>query len=521
MARTRWSVFAEDSGSKGDERFFASGSERFGLDDGKHNVEAGARKESKLNGWWASKGGPGEVLGLAWPMMLSTSLFAITLFVDRTLLYYYGHGTVSGALGAGTMFWAMTCVPIGLLGFTSTFVAQYVGVNRIDKAIQIVRQGLLASLAIAPLVALCAYGSRWFFSTFHEASLYEIETQYFRWVSVGAWASIAAAPLNGLFAGTGRTGMLLVIDIVVTIVNAVLDWVLIFGVFGFPELGIVGAALATSIALSLKLFIMLIVVSRVVWDASGIMHRAEATKDSFFSGSWRWDQKQIGRLFYFGWPAAISALAESASFSIIVIFVGQLGSVAMEATTLALNVNLLAFVPLFGLSQAVGVLVGQRLTSGSPELAKRSVRSGLSIAMVFSALFGLTYSAFPDVVLSVYSLSGDADHFEKLRPIVVPLLWFISAYCIFDGIQIVFVGALKGAGDTAYVLFANLICGITCVTIGKVLGDYFGATLYWWWGVITIWVMSLAIVFTLRYLHGGWLTKRVIEPDLVHAASAE
>lgn len=484
-------------------------------------MDATTRTESKWVGWWSSEGGPAEVLGLAWPMMLSTSLFAITLFVDRTLLYYYGRGTVSGALGAGTMFWAMTCVPIGLLGFTSTFVAQYVGVNRIDKAIQIVRQGLLASLAMAPLVALCAFGSRWFFETFHEESLSVIETQYFRWVAVGAWASIAAAPMNGLFVGTGRAGMLLVIDVIVTIVNAGLAWILIFGSFGLPELGIVGAALATSIALSLKLVIMLIVVSRVVWDASGVMHRVDATQESFFGGSWRWDPKQIGRLFYFGWPAAISALAESASFSIIVIFVGQLGSVAMEATTLALNVNLLAFVPLFGLSQAVGVLVGQRLTSGRPELAKHSVRSGLAIAMMFSAVFGITYSLFPDVVLSVYAVAGDAGHFESLRPIVVPLLWFISAYCIFDGIQIVFVGALKGAGDTAYVLFTNLICGITCVVVGKVAGDYLGTNLYWWWGVITVWVMSLATVFTLRYLHGGWLSKRVIEPDLIDAAVTE
>ncbi len=88
-------------------------------------------------------------------------------------------------------------------------------------------------------------------------------------------------------------------------------------------------------------------------------------------------------------------------------------------------------------------------------------------------------------------------------------------YCIFDAIQIVFVGALKGAGDTAFVLFGNLICGITCVTVGKVIGDYVNGTLYWWWGVIMAWVVSLAMIFTLRIVHGGWLSKRVIEPELL------
>jgi MATE family multidrug resistance protein len=118
-------------------------------------------------------------------------------------------------------------------------------------------------------------------------------------------------------------------------------------------------------------------------------------------------------------------------------------------------------------------------------------------------------------VLSIYALGTDPERFEPMRPIVLPLLWFIAAYCIFDAIQIVFVGALKGAGDTAYVLLGNLICGITCVTTGKVIGDYVNGTLYWWWGVIMAWVVSLAMIFTLRYVQGGWQNKRVIEPELL------
>jgi MATE family multidrug resistance protein len=468
----------------------------------------------KLNARWNREGGPSEVLKAAWPLMMSTSLFAITLFVDRTLLFYYSRDAVSGALGAGVMFWTMTCVPIGLLGFTSTFVAQYVGINRIDKAIQIVRQGFLVSIAMIPLVAICAWVSKWFFSEFHDQELVNVETHYFRWVSVGAWASIAAAPLIGLFAGTGRTRVLLWIDLIITVINGVLDWLLIFGKWGLPELGIVGAALATSIALMLKLIIMFCVIAVIRWDASGVMRRSNARQESFFRGKWHWDSYQVERLFYFGWPAAISALVESASFSIIVILVGKLGAKYVEATTLALNINLLAFVPLFGLSQAVGVLVGQRLTSGRLDLAKRSVQSGLLISIIFSSCFAIVYTSAPNLVLSVYSHAGQADRFDEIRPMVVPLLWFIAAYCVFDGIQIVLVGALKGAGDTTYVLFTNFICGVGCVAGGKILGDLLDGKLLWWWGVITAWVVSLSLVFTLRYLHGGWLNKRVIEPDL-------
>jgi multidrug resistance protein, MATE family len=187
----------------------------------------------------------------------------------------------------------------------------------------------------------------------------------------------------------------------------------------------------------------------------------------------------------------------------------------VEATTLALNVNLLAFIPMIGLGQAIGVLVGQRLTSGRADLAKQSVHSGLAIAAVYSLCFIISYGFFPDSILAIYSLGTDVERFDEIRPIVLPLLWFIAAYCLFDAIQLVFVGALKGAGDTSYVLFGNIVCGLTCVAVGKVLGDYFNGKLYWWWGVIMAWVISLAVVFTLRYLHGGWLHKRVIEPELL------
>ena len=130
-------------------------------------------------------------------------------------------------------------------------------------------------------------------------------------------------------------------------------------------------------------------------------------------------------------------------------------------------------------------------------------------------LFVIAYGLFPSQVLSVYAIGTEPERFQLMRPIVLPLLWFIAAYCIFDAVQIVFVGALKGAGDTAFVLFGNLVCGFSCVTAGKVIGDFVNGTLYWWWGVIMAWVVSLALIFTLRYLHGGWLHKRVIEPELL------
>jgi len=451
-------------------------------------------------------------------MMLSTGLFSLTLFVDRTLLYQYSDQAAAGAMGAGTIFWAVTCVPVSLFGFTSAFVAQYVGVSRADRAIRVVIQGFLLALASGPLVLAFTWGSRWFFAAFHDAELVEMETQYFHWISIGAWATILSAPLSGLFNGTGRTRVLLGIDIIVTAMNAALDYLLIFGLLGFPRMGIIGAGLATSISLVTKLGLMLVAAGFLRWDqASGAAVDRSSTSNGIglFSAPWKVELGLISRLLFYGWPAAISSLAEAASFSIIMIKVGQLGAKAMAATTLALNVNLLAFIPMLGLGMAVGVVVGQRLAGGEPETARRSVRSGLWIAIAYSACFAIAYGIFPDQVLSIYGFGNDPERFAEMRPLVLPILWFIAAYCIFDAIQIVFVGALKGAGDTTYVLAGNVLCGVVIVTLGTIIGDRIGGGLLWWWGVITVWVLSLAVIFAIRYLHGGWIEKRVIEPELL------
>ncbi len=232
----------------------------------------------------------------------------------------------------------------------------------------------------------------------------------------------------------------------------------------------------------------------------------------------------------FGWPAGIQLLAESVSFTIILLLVANLGERAMAATTLALGVNLIAFIPMTGLGMAVGVLVGQKLTAGEPKLAQRAVRSGWEIAIAYTSGFVLLYGFLPDYVIHLYSVGTEPDRFREMVPLLKPLLAFIAVYCVFDSLQIVFVGALKGAGDTHFVFLGSVFVGAVVVFLGYLGSIYWfpnlrevgeslsdetrAKALFWWWGVITVWVLGMAIVFAARYLQGRWKSKRVIEMEL-------
>jgi len=475
-----------------------------------------------------------ELLQTAWPLMLSTGLFSITMFVDRMFLYLYSDGAAAAAMSAGTLFWSVTCLPVGICGYTSMFVSQYLGVKRLDRALHLVWQGMLLGMALVPfLLLLGLYSYRIFLAVGHEESLAQAEGNYFLWLAPGACATILSASLIGLFAGSERTLVLLYCDAAATALNVVLDYGLIFGNLGLPSLGVTGAAAASSIALTLKLLLLL----AFAWlylrrDAFGSWESGEAESSCDLPRRsqpalrerllplLRFDAKSMKRLLDYGWPAGVSVVAEAWSFTIIMMIVGKLGEKPAAATTLALGVNVLAFIPLIGLGTAVGVVVGKYLVQNAMKTVQRMVRIGLAVGLAYSVFFVILYGGFPDFAISVYSFGNDAARFEEMKPMLKPLLYFIAGYCVFDAIQIIFAGVLKGAGDTMFVLGGHAFAGITTVGLGVVGWQAFGWDgLFYWWSVITVWVVLLAIVFTARYLHGGWKTKRVIEPDLLIAES--
>lgn len=463
-----------------------------------------------------------EVLYTAWPLMLSTGLFSLTLFVDRLLLYGYSDSAASAALYAGVVLWSLNCLPIGICGYTNTFVAQYLAAKKPERALQVVWQGVLLGLMLGPIFILIGMFSEPLFIWIgHEPILAAQESQYFVWLIPGTWATIVASALVGLFSGSGRSRILLIADGIVTVVNAALDYVLIFGVLGFPKLGVRGAAIASSVALILKLLILAGIATRDFQRKSSIIKplidsQNNAVRKAGLRDLLKSDWPLMRRLIRFGWPAGVSVVAEAWSFTIIMAIVGGIGELEATATTLALNVNLLAFIPLVGLGTAVGVLVGKYLIEGQAAIARRMVLSGLYIGIAYSMIFVVLYGGFPEWVMTIYSLETDTTRFDAMRPILKPLLYFIAGYCVFDAFQTVFVGALKGAGDTYFVLGGHVIAGATAVLGGVILSWWTGWNgLYYWWSVITFWVILLAVIFTLRYLHGGWQTKRVIEPFVV------
>jgi MATE family multidrug resistance protein len=442
-----------------------------------------------------------ELLRIAIPLMISTGFFSVQLFIDRTILFAYSSDAAAAAMGAGSVYWTITCFPAGLVGFVYVFVAQYFGARQEERIGLAVWQAVWLSLLTIPIFILSWIIAPYCFEYVgHPPNVAKLEASYFRFLAIGGPGTVLTAALAGFFSGLGKTKIVMLTDVFCTLVNIVLNILLVFGPGPFPELGIAGSAIATAFASWLHVPIL-------VWG----MLRAEHVERFGLRSACRWDWSLVKRMIQYGWPAGVQMLSESAAFSVIMIMVGQLGELPLAATTLALGVNILAFVPMMGLSQALGVLVGQRLTEGQIPLAVKTVRTCLAMSAIYTGCFALVYGLFPDQILSLYSAVSEVERFKEIEPLVKSLLIFISIYCVLDGFQIIFVGAIKGAGDTMFVLLGTTLTSLGAILVGIAGASWFGASLQWWWLVITLWVISMMIAFGLRYWHGAWKKMRVIE----------
>ncbi|MCE9525737.1 MAG: MATE family efflux transporter [Planctomycetales bacterium] len=452
--------------------------------------------------WWSRPCGGREVLAIALPLVVSTMFWSIQWFVDRMFLMWHSSAEMTAALPAGMAHWTMICFPAGIASFVNTFVAQYHGAGKPERIGLAVAQGVRLGWICTPLFLLSIPLAPLLFGASADREVAKLESEYFQYLAFGAGAMVLGNALSAFYTGRGMTGVVMKVQVAGTLLNVMLDYILIFGKFGCPEMGIKGAAIATAAS---NWFNVL---------AFTILLRCFPERDKFGLNSGnRFDSALFWRLLRFGAPGGLPLLVEGASFTLLTHFVTEIGNAEGSATGLAFNVNSIAFIPIFGVSIATSTLVGQKLGENRPDLAARATWTSLVISLAYTSLFGLAYLAVPDFFLLAHGAFAKEEDFARIRELTVILLRFVTAYCIFDAMQLIFVGALKGAGDTFFILIATTTISLAYVTIGR-LGQVYGEWgLFGWWWVLTAWLFTLAAVYLARFLQGSWQTMRVIEHD--------
>lgn len=464
-------------------------------------MDSASRQLANKNSWWNRESGGREVFQVAFPLVVSTMSWTVMTYVDRMFLAWYSPASLAASFAAAIVWFDVFCVFMGICSYVSTFVSQYHGDRQPERIGPIVWQGnWLATLSI-PLAVVAIFLARPFFgSAGHTPEVAEEEIKYFQILCFAGPALVISQSQSCFYSGRGLTWVVMLVDLFATLVNLLLDYLMIFGYWGFPEMGIAGAGWATVIGFWTKPIIY--------W----YLLRQKSHLEEFNTNSWQLDMPLLRRLVYFGGPGGLQMLLDVTGFTVFVILIGRLGVMEAQATSMAFSINSVSFMPVWGLGIAASIMVGQKLGENRDDLAARATWTTYQIGLAYMGVITFLYAVWPNLFIENFvDPTLSADYTNKLQNMARTLLYFVAAYNLFDATQIVFVSALKGSGDTKFIMLMSLVMATVLAIMSYLAVEVFHFNVYGCWVLIVVWLIVMAAAYLLRFLTGKWRHMRVIE----------
>ena len=428
------------------------------------------------------------------------------MFVDRVFLTWHSTTSLAAALPAGFASFTIVSLFMGTVQYANTFVAQYAGAARPKKIGPVIWQGVYLSIFSGLIALIPSYFAKDIFNWIgHAPEIRNEEITYFRITCYGVGPQVLATAMSCFFTGRGQTNIVLIVNAISISINIILDYALIFGRLGFPSMGIEGAAWATNSGLLISAVLFCILFFRN-------KHRHIYATMS----GWKLDIALTKRIIYYGGPNGINFFLDIMAFTFFILIVGKLGPIPLAATNLAFNINSLAFMPLIGCGIAVSTMVGQRIGGEKPENAEYCTWTAIHIAVGYMALMTILYIAVPKIFLLPFGMNATGTEFHEANLMAEKLLRIVAIYCISDAFYLIFTHALKGAGDTRFVMWTSLGLSWGTMVIPAYLSlTFFQPSIFLLWSFICLYLILAGIIFYLRFKNGAWKKMSVIEaPDI-------
>lgn len=452
---------------------------------------------------WDKPQGYRDILRVGLPLVAGMASSTVMQFTDRLFLSRYSVDAIAAAMPASIASLTITMTLMGVCGYTSVLIAQYVGSNAPRRIGSALWQGIWFSLAGAALLGLAwPLAEPLFALAGHEEAIQPLEVVYFRVLTVGAGFALLGATLSGFFSGRGKTRPVMAASIFGAVINVPLDYLFIFGGFGIPPLGILGAGIATVLGW----------VATVVILGALIFTRENDALYGVRSGiCFEWDM--FRRLLRYGLPSGFNFFMEMLAVAWFSFEVGAFGKVALAASNIAFSVNTLVFLPMLGLNIGLSSLVGQAMGRGRADEAEEATVNSVHLALAYMLPLALFIALAAGPLMDIFK-PGDLteETFLPVRELGVTLLYFIALYSLIDAFNIVYFGALKGAGDTLGIMYI-MIGGLVFLLILPIAAlKYLGmASAVSYWVAFTVYIILLAVAAVIRFYRRGWHTIRVVE----------
>ena len=458
-----------------------------------------------------SPGGTQEVLRLALPSMAAFSSNVIMGFADTIMVSGVGPGAVGSVVASGLLFHAVAAFFGGLVSAVTTFTSQSFSRGDPREGARYAWQGIYVGLAVGLVFCLAVPLLPGFFGLLGAgADVQKMQVAFSNFRVPSLLFLIVTGSVQSFFQGLGRTQLILALTLVANAANILFNWVLIYGVGPFPAMGVAGSGLGTLLAcvLSAGLYLGLFLGGRSGRE-SGARRAAAA--------SW----SRLKSLLRIGLPTSVQFSLDVLAWAVWhTLLVGRLGREALDANGVVMQIIQMAWFPAIGLGHAACSLVGWYVARGQVDRVRRSVRSTLRLASAYMVALSLVMLVAAEPLVRFFFLfrpedSAQAADLAVVIALAVTAVRIAAVWQIFDGLGIVLMGALRGAGDTLWpalamqVLSWGFFLPLAYVLCFVVEWGMAGA---WWAGVVHLGL--LAAMLGWRYRGTAWMKK-----DIFAAAS--
>jgi len=434
------------------------------------------------------------IFSLAWPTIVAVLLENLATTIDLIMVGRLGPAEVAAVGFSSMIFWFLSALVIGVEISVTAIIARNIGAGNRQEARRSLGQAYVLGVTFSVIVAGLTYTmAPDIFRLFGvEPDVFKLSVPYLRILCVGQIFLSVIAVSSGALRGAGDTRTPMFIGAIATVFHVILNYMLILGKFGFPSLGVTGAAIGSSVSFVGGAIIFLALIFR------GWLRIQLSAKD------FKLDFNRIRQIIRLAVPAAGEMIVMQFGLLIYARFIVSYGTIALSGYQVGMQVLSLSFIPNAGFGTAASTLIGQNLGAGRKKEAKTTGWICMFWGMLFMTFLGIVYMIFTRQIASIFVDDGE---------VIDVAVSFIRAVAICQGGMAVYFslsGALRGAGDTRSPLYITLL--------GMYLFRVPGA-----WIVTDILQMGIGVVFSLiifnfllrdiailvRYGRGRWVETKI------------
>ena len=450
-------------------------------------------------------GGYLEIWRIAWPLIILSASNTIMMITNRVFLAWDSKDEVAASMPASQMFFTLMAFFLITTSFTATIVAQHHGSDNRAGCIRAAWNGFYFGAIVAAVLAyLLPLGGAWILThNGHHPQIAAYEAEYFIALSPCAGLICMETPFLSFFTGRGKTRIVAVIKIIGCLISVPLNYIFVFGKFGVPPLGILGAGLASSIASLCSLCISascFLLVDQKEYETRKHKHL---------------HMEYLRKLLCFGTPAGFQTFLRNAAFACVIIMIGRLGTEPLAATSIALSINLIGNMPMIGLMDATSIITGQYIGKRRLLVADRIAGRSIRILFVWMLSISVIYLFSPQLLIRIFdSQNQGATNMDNalVTEYIISILRLAVIFNLLDATRFITMGSLRGAGDTFVPLLIGLGTSWLIQIPGTIYLVYFAhASVGTVWIFITFYIATDAFFMLWRRKSGAWKHISVID----------